>query len=95
MEEGLAVSLYSDDADELGTPDELRVAGFAQYSSEEGYGSRPSIGMRYTTLPTKPKPHLRTRFRSELWGRVMVFLNKNSVVRVYYLIPFVNAIPHT
>jgi len=36
LEEGLVMTLYADDADASGKPDELCVTGVAQYSHEEG-----------------------------------------------------------
>jgi hypothetical protein len=35
LREGLALTLYSDDADEQGRPAELRVPGVVRYSDEE------------------------------------------------------------
>jgi hypothetical protein len=35
LREGLQLALYSDDADEHGEPDELRVEGIAQYSQDD------------------------------------------------------------
>lgn len=35
LREGLAVSLYADDANEFGQPDELRVEGTVAYSKDE------------------------------------------------------------
>ena len=36
LHEGLIVTLYSDDADELGRPDDLEVSGVVEYSGAEG-----------------------------------------------------------
>lgn len=35
LREGLALTLYMDDADDDGRPDELRAAGMVQFNSEE------------------------------------------------------------
>jgi hypothetical protein len=56
--EGLALTLYTDDEDDQGQPDELRAEGVVQYESMRARGTAgwpPSIG------PPSAMPRTRTR----------------------------------